>query len=167
MRDPMAKRIVMPYRRKMEGKTDYKRRLVLLKSSLPRLVIRSSNKSIQAQLVTYEPDGDKVHATARATDLKKLGWTSATGNTSAAYYTGLLLASKLKKNDVKSDIIVDIGLAKHHVGGRIYGLVKGVVDGGFAVRVSSEVFPSEERISGSHLDAKVAKSIAAVKAKLK
>lgn len=167
MCDPMAKRIVMSYRRKREGRTDYKRRLVLLKSTLPRLVVRASNKSIQGQLVSYEPNGDKVHATARATELKKLGWEHAIGNTSAAYLTGLLLATKLKKHNIKSDIIVDLGLTKHHPGGRAYGLVKGMVDGGFVVRVSDEALPSQERLNGVHMNEKVAKSIVALKAKLK
>ncbi len=163
----MAKKIVMSYRRKREGKTDYKRRLVLLKSGLPRLVVRVSNKSVQAQLVTYEADGDIVLATARATDLKKLGWTSATGNIPAAYATGLLLASKLKKHNVKSDIILDLGLIKHHPGGRVYGVVKGMIDAGFAVRASEEALPPQERLNGKHIDDKIAKSIEAVKAKMK
>jgi large subunit ribosomal protein L18 len=148
----MAKKFALQYRRKREGKTDYRKRLVLLKSGLPRLVIRASNKSIQAQLVKYEADGDKVLATARASELKKLGWNGACGNTPAAYLTGLLLAQKL--GDFDGDIIVDIGLQKHHKGGRIYAVAKGAVDGGLSVRVGEDVFPSEERINGSHMEKK-------------
>lgn len=155
----------MQYRRKREGKTDYRKRLVLLKSGLPRLVIRASNKSIQAQVVEYQPDGDKVLATARATELKKLGWTTATGNTSAAYLTGALLASKLKGMD--KDIILDIGLQKHHKGGRIYAVAKGAMEAGLNVRIGEDVLPSDERINGAHINENVAKAVAAVKAKLK
>jgi large subunit ribosomal protein L18 len=163
----MPKKIVMPYRRKQEGRTDYRKRLVLLKSGLSRLVIRVSNKSVQAQLVQYHADGDKIIATARATDLKKLGWKSATGNTPAAYLTGALLANKLKQSKaVVGDVIVDIGLQKHHPGGRIYAVVKGAIDAGLNVRVSDEALPSDERISGAHINESLAKEIEAVKSKI-
>ena len=92
----MGKR-VLQYRRKQQGKTDYKKRLALLKSGLPRLVIRGSNKNMQVQLVEYQEDGDKVLATTRASDLKKQGWNKSTGNLPAAYLTGLLLAKKSKR----------------------------------------------------------------------
>jgi large subunit ribosomal protein L18 len=161
----MAQKLVMPYRRKQEGRTDYRRRLVLLKSGLPRLVIRASNKSIQAQLVKYEPDGDRVLATARATDLRKLGWKSATGNTPTAYLTGVLLAKRVK-GKADGDIIVDIGLHTHHPGGRIYAVVKGAIDGGLSVRVSAETLPSDERATGAHIDEGLAKDVEAMKSQI-
>jgi large subunit ribosomal protein L18 len=163
----MAKRIALQYRRKREGRTDYKKRLVLLKSGMPRLVIRASNKSMQAQIVEYSPDGDKVLATVHATDLKKHGWNGATGNLPAAYLTGVLLAHKLKKHTLGADLILDIGLQKHHKGGRLYAVAKGAIDGGLAVRVSEDVLPSQERLSGAHINEKIAGQISTVKAKLK
>jgi large subunit ribosomal protein L18 len=158
----MAQKITMQYRRKREGRTDYKKRLVLLKSGLPRLVIRASNKSVQAQLVQYGADGDHILATARATELAKHGWKTSTGNTPAAYLTGVLLASKLKKHKV-DDVIVDIGLQKHHKGGRLYAVAKGAIDGGLNVRVGEDVLPSEERVNGGHIDEQLAKSTESVK----
>jgi large subunit ribosomal protein L18 len=162
----MAKRIAMQYRRKREGRTDYKKRLVLLKSGLLRLIIRSSNKSIQAQLAQYQPDGDKIIATVHATELKKLGWSTATGNIPAAYLAGMLLASKAKKQKVDGDVIIDIGLQKHHKGGRLYAVAKGAIDGGLKVRVGEDILPDDERISGSHIDEKLAGQINTVKSKL-
>jgi len=159
-------KFIMPYKRKREGRTDYRKRLVMLKSGLPRLVVRASNKSIQAQVVTYDADGDKVLATARATDLKKLGWTSATGNTPAAYLTGFLLASKLK-GKIDSDVIVDIGLQHHHKGGRLYAVAKGAIEGGLSVRVGEDILPSDDRLNGAHINEGVAKQISTVKAKIK
>jgi len=155
----------MQYRRKREGRTDYKRRLTLLKSHMPRLVIRGSNKSVQAQIVIYEADGDKVVATARATELKKHGWATATGNTPAAYLTGLLLAHKVK-GKITEDVIIDIGLQQHHKGGRLYAVAKGAVDGGLSVRVGEETLPSDERINGSHINEKIKSQLATVKSKL-
>jgi large subunit ribosomal protein L18 len=164
----MAKKIVMPYRRKREGLTDYRKRLVLLKSGLFRLVIRGSNKGVTAQLVSYDADGDKVLATATVKGLAALGWKGATGNSAAAYCTGLLLAHKVKtlKLDV-GDVIVDIGLQHHHKGGRLYAVAKGAIDGGLNVRVGEETLPSDERIQGAHLNDTVKAQVAAVKTKLK
>jgi len=53
-------RRTVPYRRKREGKTNYKKRLEYLKSKQLRLVIRKTNKHMILQIVQYHPDGDKV-----------------------------------------------------------------------------------------------------------
>ena len=161
----MTKPIIIQYRRKRAGRTDYRKRLVMLKSAMPRLVVRASNKSVQAQIVSYDPDGDKVLVTARATDLRKLGWKGATGNTPAAYLTGLLLASKFK-GKMDGDAILDIGLHTHHKGGRIYAVAKGALDGGLAVRVSEDVLPAQERVDGAHINDGLAQQVAAVKSKI-
>ncbi len=155
----------MPYRRKRVGRTDYKKRLVLLKSGLVRLVVRASNKSMQAQLVEYQPDGDKVIATVRASDLGKLGWKGATGNLPSAYLTGLLLASKAKKS-VPGDVILDIGLQKHHKGGRLYAVAKGAIEGGLKVRCSDDVLPPDERAHGKHIGEAVPKDVAQTKTRI-
>lgn len=158
----MGKR-VMQYRRKQDGRTDYKKRLSLLKSGLPRLVVRRSNNAVQAQLVRYEPDGDKVIATARSSDLTKHGWKGHTGNIPAAYLTGLMLAQSAK---VSGDIILDIGLQQHHKGGRLYAVVKGAIDGGLGVRCSDNAFPPQERIQGEHIDSKLPAAFADMKVKI-
>lgn len=139
---------VIHFRRKREGRTDYRARLSLLKSRLPRLVVRKSNKNMLLQIVQYQPDGDKVLATATSVGLKDKGWKNATSNIPAAYLTGLLLA---KKVNIKDEIIVDIGLQVHKKGSRIYAAVKGALDGGLKIKCSENIFPSEDRISGKHI----------------
>jgi large subunit ribosomal protein L18 len=47
--------------------------------------------------------------------------------------------------------ILDIGLQASSVGSRVYAALKGIVDSGFDIPCSSEVFPSEERIRGKHI----------------
>jgi len=42
---------VVTFKRKREGKTDYNKRIKLLASNMPRLVIRKSLKNITAQIV--------------------------------------------------------------------------------------------------------------------
>ena len=49
-----------PFRRRFEGKTDYHKRMKLLKSRKLRVVIRASNNNIRAQFVQSKLGGDKV-----------------------------------------------------------------------------------------------------------
>jgi large subunit ribosomal protein L18 len=135
------------YRRKRIGKTNYRKRLNLLKTDVPRLVIRRTNKNIVAQLVKYSPSGDVVTASATTAELKKLGWSHSCSNLPAAYLTGLLLA---KKTDEKSAII-DLGLQTPIAGNKLFAAVKGAIDGGLEIGHEKEILPSEERIIGKHI----------------
>src|SRR3989344_4251241 len=95
----------VPYRRKREGRTDYKSRMKLLLGRKPRIVLRKSIKHLSLQLIEFNPSGDKVIASAHSRELAKFGWTVSTSNTTAAYLTGLLLAKKVKKN---TECVLDI-----------------------------------------------------------
>lgn len=141
---------VLQYRRKREGRTNYKKRLKMLVSGTSRLVIRRTNKNIIVQLVDYSDKGDKVIVTANSTELSKLGWKHATGNIPAAYLTGMLAAQKAKKKGVEK-AIVDFGLQLQRAGTRLYAAVKGVKDNGLEVPTSDDIFPSEDRLSGKHI----------------
>ena len=55
------KPISLPFRRKRKGKTNYKKRLKLLLSNKPRLVIRPFIKNIIAQIVEYHPNSIRIH----------------------------------------------------------------------------------------------------------
>lgn len=162
------KRFVM-YRRKREGRTNYRKRLKLLISGSPRLVIRRTNKNIIVQVVKYSENGDAVVVTANSSELKKHGWNHATGNLPAAYLTGLLVAKKALSKKTEN-AIVDLGLQTPSSGSRMYAAVKGAVDGGMTIPCSDEVFPSEERLKGAHIDAyrksDLVKDFEAVKVKL-
>ncbi len=142
---------VMPYRRKREGRTNYKKRLSLLKSGKHRLVIRRSNTALTLQLVAYEPDGDRVLVTMSSKTLTKRGWSGSAKNLPAAYCTGYLFAQAAKERGVE-EAIVDLGLQQHRAGTRIYAAVKGAVDGGLAIPVNERVFPAAERLAGAHLE---------------
>jgi len=143
-------RHVLPFRRKREGKTNYKKRLALLKSGVPRLVIRRSNKHVLLQLVAYQPDGEKVLATLTSKVLAKHGWTHSQKSIPAAYLTGRAFAKQLvAKQQTKA--ILDLGFQKHRAGTRICAALQGVVDGGVSVPVGAEIFPPGDRINGAHL----------------
>jgi len=145
------------YKRKRQGKTDYKQRLGLLKSGMKRLVIRTSNLNTMLQVVEYHEDGDKILASASTKDLKKLGWKFSSSSVPAAYLAGLLCAKKAKNaKEAILDASPFAGLTK---GCKIYSALKGAIDGGLKINASKEIFPSEDRIKGKHI-AEFAKSIA-------
>ena len=140
----------VPYRRKLSGRTDYRKRLKLLVSGAPRLVVRKTNKNIIVQLVKYADVGDNVVVTASSIELKKLGWTHATGNLPAAYLTGLIAGKKASSLKLKN-AIVDLGLQTPSHGSRLYAAIKGVIDAGVDVPCSDEALPSEDRLRGRHI----------------
>jgi large subunit ribosomal protein L18 len=142
----------IPFRRKREDKTNYKTRLRLLLSGQPRLVARLSSKNVIVQLIGDNAPGDKVLASASTKQLAKLGWKGNGGNTSAAYLAGLLLASKAKKAKI-TEAIFDIGIQTSKGGSRLYAVLKGAIDGGLSVPASEEIFPTNDRITGKHIQA--------------
>ncbi len=87
-------RYSVPMRRRREGRTDYHQRLRLLKSGDPRLVARTSNSHVRAQLITTGPNGDITHVAATSEELDDYGWEAPTGNVPSAYLTGYLLGSR-------------------------------------------------------------------------
>ena len=148
----MAKnrKFTVKIKRRRDKKTDYKMRLRLLSSKLPRVVIRSSLNNIQIQLIEYKPKGDIILLTVRSKDLIKLGWKYNSGNIPSSYLTGLLFGKKALALKHK-EAILDIGL-KHSVNGsRIYAALKGIIDAGFKVPHNNKIFPSEDRIKGKHI----------------
>lgn len=140
----------MIYKRKLEGKTDYRKRISLLKSGKLRLVIRKSLKNIWAQLVQFDQEGDKVLLSTHSNELKKYGWSLAKRNIPAAYLTGLLIGHKAKQKGIK-EAILDIGFYRSVKGAVIYALLKGAIDAGLNIPHSKEIFPTEDRIKGKHI----------------
>ena len=138
------------FRRKRELKTNYHKRLKLLLSRKPRLVIRISLKNVIAQIIEFDPKGDKVIASADSKDLQKFGWKYSRANTPAAYLVGLLVAKKAVKKNVK-EAIVDIGLKSAIPKSKMFAAVKGAADAGLKIPFSEDAIPSEERISGKHI----------------
>lgn len=140
----------MPFRRRKEGKTDYKKRLKLLLSKKPRLVVRRSLKYIRVQVVEFDKKGDRALVSASSKELKKMGWKFPTDNLPSAYLVGLLIGKKALEKGVK-EAVLDSGLYPSTKGSRIYTVVKGAVDAGLNIPVGKEIFPSEERIKGLHI----------------
>ncbi|MBS7645230.1 MAG: 50S ribosomal protein L18 [Candidatus Bathyarchaeia archaeon] len=149
----MAKgsRYNLPYRRRREGKTDYRRRMRLILSGKPRFVVRASNKYVIVQVVEARIEGDRVLASAHSKELtSKYGWRGGCGNTPAAYLTGLLAGSRALKSGV-SEAILDIGVRRATRGAKVFAALKGGLDAGLEIPHSDEVIPSLERIRGEHV----------------
>lgn len=169
----MAKKslVKVQFRRKRENKTNYYKRLNLLKSDKPRLVVRLMSNTILLQIVKFEPTGDKVLASAKSTELKELGWNYKGSNIPGCYLTGYLLG-KIAKEAKVTDAILDIGFQTTEKGSRIYSAVKGAIDGGLNVPADESIFPDKDRLSGKHIAshnkkfASIQKDFEAVKAKI-
>jgi len=157
------KKFTVPYRRKREGKTDYRNRIKLLLAKKPRLVIRKSLKNISLQVIEFEPLGDHVLLSAHSGDLVKLGWKGNTNNIPACYLCGYLLGKKAQKKKI-GDCILDIGMQTSVKRCSLYAALKGAVDAGMRVACSKEIFPDEKRTKGEHITA-YAKMLKSDKAK--
>jgi len=96
------KRFQVKYRRRREGKTDYRARRRLTaqdknKYNTPRhrLVVRFTNKDVIAQIVQAKIVGDHIVAHAYSHELPKYGAPGAQTNYAASYATGLLVARRV------------------------------------------------------------------------
>jgi large subunit ribosomal protein L18 len=138
------------FRRRREGKTDYRRRRNLLRGELPRAVVRNTLKHVSVQFIAYDQKGDSVLATATSMELEKFGWKGATGNTTTAYLAGLLAGKRALAKEV-DEAVLDIGLQSPVKGGNVFAALKGIVDAGVEVAHDEEALPTEERIKGAHL----------------
>ena len=140
----------IPYRRRREDKTNYKKRLKFLLANKPRLVIRRSLKNMILQVVEYDAKGDKIIATAHTHELKKYNWDYNGGNIPSAYLTGLLIGKKATAKKYK-DVIVDFGLQNPIKGTRLYAAIKGAIDSGLQIVQGENIFPKNDRVKGEHI----------------
>ncbi len=145
-------RYKVPMRRRREGKTDYRKRLKLLLSKKPRLVVRITNKRVIAQIVEYSPDGDRIIVGVDSSMLTEFGWKGDLNNTPAAYLTGLLVGKKALEKGIE-EAILDIGLHTPVKGSRVFAALRGAVEAGLNVPHDEEILPDDSRIRGEHIAA--------------
>ena len=98
------------FRRRREGKTDYRVRLRLLQSGQPRAVVRLTDRRVRVAIVEYDPVGDRVVAAA---DSKELGGiefpATSLASTPAAYLTGYLAGLRAKSRGT-GEAVLDLSL---------------------------------------------------------
>ena len=143
-------RYQVPFRRRRDGKTNYHKRLGLMLSQQPRVVVRKTGRNLIVQLVEHGTEGDRTLTSANALELRKLGYKGATGNVPAAYLTGLLFASRaLAAGHSKG--VLDLGLSANSRGSRIYAALQGAVEMGLDIPHSREPLPVPARLHGEHI----------------
>ncbi|XP_010557737.1 PREDICTED: 60S ribosomal protein L5-1-like [Tarenaya hassleriana] len=166
------KRYQVKYKRRRDGKTDYRARIRLInqdknKYNTPkyRFVVRFTNKDIVAQIVSATIAGDVVLTAAYSHELPRYGLEIGLTNYAAAYCTGLLLARRvLKMLEMDSEYegnveatgedfsveptdtrrpfraLLDVGLVRTTTGNRVFGALKGALDGGLDIPHSDKRF---------------------------
>jgi large subunit ribosomal protein L18 len=144
------------FKRKRDGRTDYRHRLKLLRSGKPRLVTRISLKHVTAQLVRATPSGDLTLASAHSKELEKLGWKGYTANTPAAYLVGLLCGYRALKAGTK-ECSIDLGMHNPTPQAKVFAVLKGALDAGLQIPHGEGVLPSDERVRGEHIAQHAAK----------
>ena len=143
-------RYTVPMRRRREARTDYHQRLRLLKSGKPRLVARTSNKHVRAQLVVTGPQGDETVASAHSQDLREHGWEPPTGNMPAAYLTGLLAGLRALDGGIE-EAVLDIGLNSPTPGSKVFAVQEGAIDAGLEIPHNDDVLADWGRTRGEHI----------------
>ncbi len=151
------------FRRRRESKTDYRKRLALLKSNKPRLVVRKGNNSVTIEVASYKPEGDVINAFFTSVALKKMGWIGHTGNIPSAYLAGYACAKKAIRAGIK-EAVLDIGLLSPVHASRPFAALKGAIDAGLKIPCDAAVFPSQDRIRGKHIGEHAVKNFDEIKA---
>jgi len=138
-----------------------------------RFVVRFTNKDITAQIISASIAGDMVLASAYSHELPRYGLEVGLTNYAAAYCTGLLLARRVLKirgldQEYEGNVeatgedfsvepaderrpfraLLDVGLIRTTTGNRVFGALKGALDGGL------DIPHSEKRFAGFKKDDK-------------
>lgn len=145
--------------RRLEAKTDYKAREVMLRSKKPRIVFRKTNRYIIGQYIKSNQAQDAIICLAISKELLKYGWQeTAVGSLKAipaSYLTGFLLGKKIIDKEEKADAIFDIGLLRNVKKSKIFAFLKGVIDSGIKLNHKPQIFPDESRILGRHMQVSI------------
>ena len=145
-----GKVFTVPFRRKRQGRTYYKKRLKILLSNKFRLVVRKSLRNFQASIIEYNPRGDKVVLSVNSSALRRLGWKGDNGNLPSAYLIGMLAGKKAIDKGI-IEVVLDLGLNNSTKGSRLYAAVAGAIDSGLKIPCNPEILPTKDRLAGEHI----------------
>ncbi|MEM3091048.1 MAG: 50S ribosomal protein L18 [Candidatus Pacearchaeota archaeon] len=156
-------------RRRREKKTDYSKRINLLKSQSPRIIFRKTNRYIICQYVLSKEAQDIIKKSFNSRELLKYGWPKefqgSLKSLPAAYLTGFIIGKKISK-EKESSPIVDAGMNRIIPKNRFFAFLKGLKDSGVNVKCDEKFFPDEFRISGRHLKRDFSKIFLEIKSKI-
>jgi len=143
-----------------------------------RLIVRSTNRDVVCQVAYSRMAGDVIVAAAYSHELPKYGVSVGLKNYAAHYCTGLLLARRLLQKFKLDEAYVgqtevdgeefnvepnddgpgpfrcflDTGLTRTTTGNKVFGALKGAVDGGLDIPHSCRRFPGYDT-EGDNFDA--------------
>jgi len=132
-----------------------------------RLITRITNKKVVCQIAYATIKGDRVLCQAMSSELGRYGMPVGHTNYAACYATGLLVARRalqivgldsaitgveeataeefhVEEEENERDpfkVILDVGLIRTIPGSRVFGILKGAVDGGLYIPHSCKNFP--------------------------
>jgi len=131
------------FRRRKEKKTNFKKRLALVKSEKPKMVVRRSNKYITIQFVEFKPAGDKTIFSLSGNKLEKLYKWPSKRNVWSAYLSGLYAGKEASKKGVK-EFVLDIGMRTPSKGSVVFAALQGAVDAGLKTSYNEEKVPKDK-----------------------
>ncbi|KZV51649.1 hypothetical protein F511_29065 [Dorcoceras hygrometricum] len=168
------KRFEVKFKRRRQGKTDYRARIRMInqdknKYNTPKYRF-ITNKDITAQIAYSSIAGDHILAAAYSHELPRYGLEVGLTNYAAAYCTGLLLARRVLKTlemdeEYEGNVeatgedysvepaesrrpfraLLDVGLIRTTTGNRVFGALKGALDGGLDIPHSDKRFPGFDK----------------------
>jgi large subunit ribosomal protein L18 len=127
--------------------------------------VRFSRGRVLVAVTEFDPLGDRVLAAAESRELRSIEYTGSLVSTPASYLTGYLAGLRAKSAGAE-EAVLDAGLRRPTKGGRLLGALKGLLDAGIEIPHGEGAFPSNDRLNGSHLKAKLPKPLEAYKAAL-
>lgn len=149
------KKIKTLKRRQKQSKTDYHKRIKLLKGDTPRIVFRKTNRYIIAQYITSKGAQDKIEIGITSKSLIDYGWPKefegSLKSIPSSYFTGILLGKEIIKKNLSKNPIIDIGMTRNIHQSKIYGFIKGLSDAGIIIKCDKKFFPKEETIKGKNM----------------
>lgn len=155
---PKIVKYVQIFRRRREGKTDYRKRRGLIIGRQPFLSIRVSGKYIYGQILKATANGDITLCAASSRDLEeKFGWKGSPKSIPGAYLTGLYLGKIASQAEVEN-VVVYAGVGRFIHGSRIASLIAGAKESGLQIEIDEESLPDKERLRGDHI-ARYAKTL--------
>jgi len=157
-------------RRQKQAKTDYHKRIKLLKGNCPRIIFRKTNRYIIAQYITSKEAQDKIEIGATSKKLLDYGWPKeAEGSLksiTASYLTGMLLGKMIIQKNLSKNPIIDLGMTRNIHKSKIYGFLKGLNDSGINIKCDKKFFPDEETIKGKNIKKDISKIFDKIKSNM-
>lgn len=147
----MVKKNYVPiFRRRREGKTDYRKRRGIIVGEKEFLTVSISGKYVYGQIHRASSNGDFTICSATSLSLAKIaGWKGYSKNLPSAYLTGYLLGKRALAKNI-SNLVFYSGIDRFVHGSRIASLLNGAKEAGLNVMVDKKSLP-DEKLSLIHI----------------